>query len=128
MKLEYLAAGSEDCPLIRLFHFDVVEARQLSHIFHELADGTRSECELHSEPMIESISGCRLTLRAGGRDRGITQNTPLNFTCEFTVIGEGWLEMAEKVESLYATGILTGHQWLNGDWNIAFLLSPSGQW
>src|SRR5437867_3317880 len=40
MKLEFLADGSQDCPLIRLYDFDFEEAVSLRQIVASLSDGT----------------------------------------------------------------------------------------
>ena len=39
MKLEYLAEGSRDCPLFRLYEFNQAEARTLRNLAKSLATG-----------------------------------------------------------------------------------------
>jgi hypothetical protein len=129
LKLEYLAAGSKDCPLIRLFEFNASEARRLSKILRDLSNGLLLECALHSEAWVEVISGCRLTLRAGSRDLGIRQTAPADFVCEFTADGEAWLEMSEKVDVIISEDdCITGYQWLDDRGKIGLLLSRPGSW
>jgi len=39
MKLEYIAAGSDDCPLIRLFEFTSAEVEELQKLVRSLVSG-----------------------------------------------------------------------------------------
>ena len=101
MKLEYLAEGSPDCPLIRLFEFDATGASRLREAFRSLADGSRQDIPLHEEWWVESIAGCHLDLRLGTRDLGVVERLPSKFECVLTA--EEWSEIAAKVDP-FCTG------------------------
>jgi hypothetical protein len=62
MKLEYLADGSPDCPLIRIYEFDHAEAGQFLAAVAALASGTANRVEVHMLPFVESLGSCRLAL------------------------------------------------------------------
>jgi len=62
MKLQFLADGSPDCPLIRLYDFQATDAVKLKELFDRLADGSPN-IPLHEQKGIESVDGCRLNLR-----------------------------------------------------------------
>ena len=68
MKLEFLESGSPDCPLIRLYGFDVPAALRLMALFRALADGSQQHIRLHHHLGVEGIQGCQLDLRLGNRD------------------------------------------------------------
>ncbi len=129
MKLEFLAEGSADCPLIRLYDFDVTEAMRLREAFRCLSDGSCRSIPLHEEWWIEPLENCQLELRLGKRDLGIVQRLPMRFECVLTQ--EGWLEAVEKTDSFCTLPIQEGvevYQWINDDGEVSFLLSPSGKW
>jgi hypothetical protein len=123
MKIEYLPAGSPDCPLIRLYDFDPSEAVQLQAACASLADGTCAELQLNDLPFIDSAQ-CTLALRVGERDRGVSRVHDQSFECVLT--SEGWWEVMEKIEPFIES--CDGHQWLNCDDAISLLLTPTGKW
>jgi hypothetical protein len=71
MKLDFLPDGAEDCPLVRIWGFLPVEARLLHEAVTRLAGGQAESVEVHSQPGVEPIDGCQLTLRVGPDDRGV---------------------------------------------------------
>lgn len=126
MKLEYLAEGSRDCPLLRLYGFDLSDAQRLREAFRTLATGARKELSLHEEWWIHPVEDCRLELHTGVRDLGVVERAPLLFDCVLT--REGWQEMTEKVDPFCRSEDGDGFQWLNHDGEVSLLLSPNGQW
>src|SRR5207245_6477832 len=84
MKMEYLHEGSQDCPLIRLYHFTTDEARQLLAALTGLASGELPAVELHELPCVQSVGGFRLRLRANSWDAGVVRNAGArNCECVF---------------------------------------------
>ena len=126
MKLEFLAEGSADCPLIRLYGFDVPEALRLREAFRTLADGSRRNIALHGEWWIEPVGECHLDLRLGARDLGVVERLPMKFECILT--DEAWMEMVELSNPFCTNQDGEGFQWLNHDGEVSLLLSPDGQW
>jgi hypothetical protein len=126
MKMEFLAEGSQDCPLIRLYSFDVIEARRLREAFRSLWTATLPRLPLHEEWWMEPVDHCTLELRTGARDLGVVRRGPTIFECVLTV--EGWAEITEKTDPFCTSEAMNGYQWLNWDGEIALLLSPNGQW
>jgi hypothetical protein len=128
MKLEYLADGSPDCPLIRLFDFNLAEAQQLLAALTPLASGAGERVELHGLPFVEPVNGCRLALVRRSWDQAIIRgNGPCEFECGFTA--DTWDNVAGLVEP-FAQGA-GGFQWLAGvPGEPALLLSASssGEW
>ena len=125
MKLEFLASGSQDCPLIRLFDFDLPEVTRLRKIFEDLSQGALQTADLHNEPGIEPIDSCQLTLRVGNRDLGVEQNGQLGFECVLTP--DSWDWVRELVDP-FCEGRTGGYQWLSEQGKVSLLLSRSGMW
>ena len=129
MKLEFLADGSDDCPLICLYDFDATDATRLKEAFHTLSEGSRQSIPLHEEWWMEPLDDCQLDLRLGKRDLGIVQRLPMRFDCILTE--EGWLEAMELTDTFCKgsthDGVIT-YQWLNEDGEASLLLSPTGRW
>jgi hypothetical protein len=125
MKLEFLAEGSDDCPLIRLYDFDVAGAMRLREAFRTLANGSRRDIPPHEEWWIEPIAECHLDLRLGVRDLGIVQRLPMTFDCALTDLG--WADMASLVDP-FCTGRSGECSWLDEQGEVRLLLSGDGKW
>jgi hypothetical protein len=126
MKLEFLSEGSDDCPLIRLYGFDLAGALRLREAFRTLSDGSWQSIPLHEEWWIEPIGECHLDLGLGARDLGIVQRLPLRFECVLTA--EAWMEMVNLTDPFCAHRDGEVSQWLNYGGEVSLLLSPNGQW
>ena len=124
MKLEYLANGSPDCPLIRLYDFTANDAQQLHVALLTLASGSAREVSLTNFLRVELVGGCHLTLLVDKRDKGIVfKASPTDFECAFTETT--WDDVAWWVEPFIHDR--SGYQWLAyGDINL--LISGDGQW
>ena len=126
MKLEYLASGSPDCPLVRLYEFDTTGAKRLREAFRSLADGSRQDIPLHEEWWIKSIAGCHLDLRSGAKDLGVVERLPSKFECVLTA--EAWSEVATMVDPFCTGQTSETAAWLNEDGEASLLLTRSGRW
>jgi hypothetical protein len=126
MKLQFLADGAQDCPLIRLYEFQTTDAARLKALFDSLADGSRTEVSLVEEIDVESIDGCQLDLRVGARDVGVVQIGSLSFECVLTATR--WFDVASLTEPFCKAAEANTFQWLNEDGPISLLLSASGAW
>jgi len=125
LTLEYLAVGSDRCPLIRLHSFDRADIASLTNTCKALANTRWTELQLHLQPWVLALDGCRLTLRAGLSDRGVSQPPPgESFVMEYA--REGWREVADKMAPFLDGS--TGFQWLTNEGDVNVLLSPSGEW
>ena len=129
MRLEYLASGSPDCPLIRLFDFQASEAADLLAAINTLASGSAEQVEVHQLPFVESVGGCRLVLRRQHLDAAIMGGPHENeFECGFTA--DTWDNVAGLLEP-FAAEHSYGYQWLAGSPGYAALLisaHPGGAW
>jgi hypothetical protein len=123
--IEYLHDDSEDCPLIRLYGYEAPDVVALRDLCVALAAGQVREVALEQSEFVCAIEGCRLLLRAGRFNRGITTPKPAEpFVMEYTE--EGWLEVAEKITP-FVDGS-SGYQWLTEEGDIDLLISRNGLW
>jgi hypothetical protein len=125
MKVEYLADGLNECPLIRLYEYNQSEVRRLREIGRALASGAPQSRPLHSEPWVLPIDGCRLTLRPGSRSIGVRNVAPLTFECVLSPTG--WSNF-EGLLDPFCDSDTNGFQWLTHDGKISLLISQNGQW
>ncbi len=130
MKIEYLNNTNPDDPkesILRIFDFDSSEARQFKDVLSQLANDSVFEVDMNSLPFVESVGGCRLTLKAGSRDKGVQMSSRNTFECILT--RTTWSNVKYLVEP-FCEGDIRGYfQWLydlSGD--IELLLSPDGGW
>jgi hypothetical protein len=126
MKLEYLASGSKDCPLIRLYAFDQPAVLHLRSLIGALEAGTIVSSPLHKQPWIRSVENCELELCLAKRDQGVIQVGPSRFECILT--NDGWRDIAFLLEPFCGTESPSGIQWLNERGKVSLLLSSSGMW
>jgi hypothetical protein len=124
VKLEFIAEGAQECPLIRLYSFDQHELLRLSEIVEALSKGSVQNVVLNEQPGIEPVGSCEFTLRAGERDMGVMQIGPRKFDCVLTP--DGWECVKELIDPFFKA--TDGYQWLSEEGNIPLLLSNSGSW
>ena len=111
MKLEFLESGSPDCPLVRLYGFDATEAIRLRSILQSLSRGTIKSYELHSDPAIQAVDRCHLTLKLHTCDAGTLLHGNSTFECMFTA--EGWRTVEYRLAPFCEPATAgNGHQWL----------------
>ena len=125
MNLEYLAEGLRDCPLIRLYDFNQAEARSLKNLVKSLVTGERDSVHLHDEAWVESVAGCRLSLRRGTRDQAVREIAHLNF--EYTLTSSGWSNI-EGLLDPFRNSHTAGFQWLTHEGSVSILISQDGRW
>jgi hypothetical protein len=125
MRLEYLPDGAPECPLIRLFDFNPVEAAALGVTIAALAAGRVERVAALELPDVAVVDGCELVLLARGWDQSIVQVGRAVFECGFTP--NTWNHVAGLIEP-FAAGS-GGYQWLAGvPGDSSLLLSVSGLW
>ena len=125
MKFEYLADGSPDCPLIRLFEFNRAEVRSLRILVGSLVTGECQSVALQGEVWAESVGGCRLTLRRRAWNQGIRELDSRDFECLLT--SSGWSNI-EGLLDPFCDSDTAGFQWLTHQGNVSLLISKNGQW
>jgi len=123
--MEYLAVGSDDCPLIRLFQFTPAEVQELRKLVRSLVSGERQSVALQHEAWTEPIGGCQLSLRRGNRDEGVRQVEPLKFDCILT--SDRWSNV-EGLLAPFCDSDTTGFQWLTHEGKVPLLICQSGKW
>lgn len=125
MKLEYIAEGCVDCPLIRLYEFSRDQAAAFKSVLVRLRNGEQ-QIQLHTEPFIETVEDCKLTLKNSTRDLGIVLNGR-EFECSLT--SEAWDDLVCWVEP-FCNSDSGSYQWLPtpGGREINLLFSRNGQW
>jgi len=125
MKLEFLADGSPDCPLIRIFSFSTTEALEFRSCLEKLGNGSLSEIRLHEQRFIEPIGNCELLLFTGKCDAGVHQRSSHRFDWESKA--SSWEDMAMLVTPLISLRS-NKYQWLCNRGRIKVLLSTDGNW
>jgi hypothetical protein len=97
MKLAFLASGSPDCSLIRLYAFNDEEVLRLESLL-ESSSGLMNSVALHEQAEFEQVNVCRLYLRAGKSDKRLRQVAAGVF--EYVLSKRAWDNMAGLVEPL----------------------------
>src|SRR5215831_8272190 len=111
MKLEFLADGHSNCPLIRLYDFDLADAKRLREAFRCLATGSRQSLPLHQEWWIEPLEDCALELRIGARNLGVVERAPSRFECIATE--RSWSQMTSLIDPFCQPEMRESCTWLS---------------
>ena len=132
MKIEYLADGSPDCPLIRIFDFDAVQVELLINQFSYLANGQAGSITFHELPYIESVNNCKLTARVGPlrlNGEAVVAILPngVNNSFHWQIEKENWAKVCDLIAPFLIHKPNT-YQWLTDDMGIQVLLSQNGLW
>jgi hypothetical protein len=126
MKLELLTDGTPECPLVRLFEYQLKEVNLLRDICNKLVDGHLSEIALNEEPWVKPIAGCRFIWRVSPRDVGVRLPPPGEpLVLEYS--DEAWREVEEKL-SRFADVHSSGFNWLTMEGDVQVLFSVDGKW
>jgi hypothetical protein len=128
LKIEYLHAGSPECPVIRLCDFDIDGAQELRELFQSLANGNESSIALHNLNSFSAVDHVRLFLSTASKDFGIVRisNQLRGFDLRLTRATFADLaELTVRFENLEHSGAF---QWLSELGAARLLLSPSGWW
>ena len=126
MKLEFLANGSPDCPLVRLYDFTLPEVQHLCDLLVGLSNGSITEVSLDQTAGIQSVGGCHVRLRVGKADRGgMVVKDPADIDWQLT--REGWHTVAGLAKP-FSEKPSNGYQWLDETGPVLLLLSPDGLW
>jgi hypothetical protein len=129
MKIELLANGSNDCPLIRFYGGDAQTFVQLKQAFERLASEETAVVALHDLPGVEALAGCCLVAEVGRRDRGIVRKETNVFSWILTP--GTWDNVAGLIEPFCQPGA-AGYQWLDqvpsSDARVLVTTSESGYW
>jgi hypothetical protein len=135
MDVEFLATGSPDCPLIRIFGADTGDHLRLQAGFEQLARGQTNSLLVTEIPGFVGRFGCKLELLVSSRLEGVRQADCQSFV--WALPRKKWMTVAEFAAAV-ADGPPGVFQWLAGsearngleNSGIAVLLSKSvsGHW
>ena len=125
MKIEFLAEGAPECPLIRLFAFAPDHVERLRRACGSLADGEARVIALHEQPWVHPVGGCRLEFHIAPSDVGITTPAP-GAPFVLALSAEGWRQVDDKLVPFVAAA--SGFNWLSSDGDVTLLISHGGYW
>jgi hypothetical protein len=126
MKLEFLAEGSAECPLIRLFEFEPHEVTALRQACSDLAEGRLIEFAVSDQSWAQPINSCRFIWRASKKDIGVrlpTPDQPSVLECS----KEAWREIKGKL-SQFIEPHPDAFNWLSTEGDVKVLISTDGKW
>jgi hypothetical protein len=126
MKLEYVAAGAPECPLVRLYDFTPIEVQQLFSAAVDLASDVTRHIEIHRLSFVQSIDNCQLSFLCATYDEAVVQvSESATFECRLT--SGTWDNMAGLTQAFLKS--TNGFQWLAVTPGVAaLLLSTDGRW
>ncbi len=123
MKMEFIASGAADCPLIRLYGHDGEVVRALTQAVESVRGGPIA---MNGVPGIEAVGGVHLTATMADRDRGVRRVGDLAF--EWAMSREGWAQVVELLNAFESAAAEGRFQYLSREGEITVLISRDGRW
>ncbi len=126
MKLDYINNINEyGDKIMRLYNFDMIEAKAFSSSINTQIIGNKSEFNLDSAEYIQA-QNCQLSLCLSEEDEGIVHLKQREFVCKLTLAS--YLKMLTLIEP-FCKKEMKSYQFLYEDIDnpIDFLFSPSGK-
>jgi hypothetical protein len=125
VKIEFLASGAAECPLIRLFEYRAEDVARLRQAAFDLADGSIREFVLHEQPWVQPVGGCRFVWRSALSDIGVKlRRRGEPFVMALT--DEAWREVEGRLDP-FVRGA-HGFGWLTKMGDVQVLVSANGNW
>lgn len=124
MKIEFLEAGADECPLLRIFGRDPETIQRLGAIFKQLAEGVIDSARIDEIPGMEAVGDCAVLARTHNRDRGLNRQRGA-FYWELT--RDTWDNVAWLLVP-FCGDLKSGFQWLDSVGEIQVLVSIDGLW
>jgi len=125
MKIEYLAAGADECPLLRICDFQRSELVQLQSNCVAFAEGRMNKKPLAEHSGEPASDNCALLGKIDERDLGI-KCAKVEHLYVLVLSNDSWREIAEKLQPLIEHE--TGYQWLSDQGDLRLLVSKDGTW
>jgi len=124
-KLDFIADGPGDVPLVRLYQFNLKDIQILLGSLFALASGACEKSEVHALAKAENVDGAKLLLRVGTKDKGMVRLPGVaSFECVLTA--KSWSTLAYLVEPFQNE--IKGFRWLVEIGEAKLLLSADGRW
>jgi len=125
MRLEFLADGADECPLLRFYGWGDGEVTLLREAAEQLATGASRSIEFHRLPFIEAVGDIEFTWVADPWDRGVlVLQDKRSFVMQLSP--EIWSDVVEIIRPFEQNAV--GFNWLLAVTEVEVLLSFSGQW
>lgn len=123
MRIEFLAEGSEDCPLILLTREHEQDVPALAAALRRVPIGP---VELHKLPGVEAVGGVALVALTARANLGVRVRRHNVF--EWVLDASGWEEVAGLLEPFIEPSQEDGFQFLNRHSGPKLVISTNGKW
>jgi hypothetical protein len=129
MKIEFLADGAPECPLVRLYNFTWPEIEELRAAFRDLAESRLLRYDVHERPWASPVDDCKLTFERSAKWGGMRLPTDRR-TFTLSLPPEGWHGVGDLAAPFTKSDYVYGFQWLTDvtDSEVELLLSAGGYW
>jgi hypothetical protein len=120
MRIEYIADGAADAPLLRIFGFTAVEFTKLVTGFGLLAREPGMSLWIAGSETSDVVAAT-----SGKRDSGVTCRPDGTF--EWSLTPDSWSDVRDRAAALDSNA-QNGFQWLSEAGGVFVLLSQAGTW
>lgn len=126
MKIEFIADGSQDCPLLLVYGRETAAFRRLAEALQRLADGA-SKVDVHDALDPISPERIRLSASVADRDIGVVQVSPGAF--EWQLTSASWDNVAGLLEPFWREPVQQHiHQCFGHAGGIRVVVSTDRSW
>ncbi|WP_037316221.1 hypothetical protein [Ruegeria halocynthiae] len=131
MNVEFLASGSPDCPLIRIFGERQIEHKRLFEAACLLSNGVKETITTAELFGAQAFENCHLVMKLGDADSGPVRSSG-DGAFIWSLTRNSWSKVAELIKPIAERAEVGSYQWIGGenDEEISILISYSsdGQW
>jgi hypothetical protein len=119
VRIEYMAEGSDDAPLILIWSEKSRAACQLLNGINRLKDGDCNVLRIHDLSGFEAVEGVELHATVNASVSGLIQTSPRKFNWRLSK--EGWQTVADLLAPFCDSHNPGSYQWLhNGKLSLVF--------
>ncbi len=127
MEVEFIANGSQDCPIILIHGSDRRDIQRLGECFDQLANGAIKDLDILTIPGFSSVHCRQLLAAVSSRDVGVQKIGPSFFKWKLTPAS--WSNVAGLVEPFWREELPSHrHQYLNQLGDISVIMSTDKSW
>ena len=127
-QIEFIAEGSEDCPLLQISGSDLQSSRELFHAIRGMRDRMVGGFMMHDVPGFEECRRPELAFEITDSNLGV-QRSSGGGGFRWALSYDGWTQVEDFLAPFCChDSSMPGFQWLDESSDISVLFSPGGGW
>ena len=128
IRIEFIADGSADAPLILIWGYDIHATRELFHAIRAVRDGREREIAIHRLPRFEGVEGAEIFAQVSDSGAGVSRRREGN-VFDWRLSAEKWQRVEDLIAPFCDRYAAPGpFQWLDESGKISVVFSTGRGW